>query len=276
MVFPTITPPWRAMAKSKQRSDRPDNGIRSWLSRQPTAQRPALKAALISLRQAYRQKETTSIPWWHEVGGQVATFFPEDGRQYGSELAELLACELGAVVETDVKRVSNDLWKARKIARTITCKQAAAWSKKRNAKGRPLSAYHVHSLVGVEDAQQRDALLDQCLTESWSVTRLHAEVQKLSGKKRSRGGRPARKREIPPPVVALQEIQLAAKHWKANHAVWFKAKKAALKKVAKDLQTDELYEELSRAADELIEMQQAVDEGLACIERLAQAMEEQR
>ena len=41
------------------------------------------------------------------------------------------------------------------------------------------------------------------------------------------------------------------------------------KKTGKRNETDELYEELSLAADALIEMQQAVDEGLDCIERLA-------
>jgi hypothetical protein len=59
-----------------------------------------------------------------------------------------------------------------------------------------------------------------------------------------------------------------------HHAVWFAEKKAALKKLSKRKQTDELYEELSRAADAMIEMQQAVDEGLDCIERIAGEMEE--
>jgi hypothetical protein len=75
-------------------------------------------------------------------------------------------------------------------------------------------------------------------------------------------------------MVALQEIQLEARHWLANHQVWFADKKAALSKLGKRNQKDELYEELSRAADSLIEMQQAVDEGLDCIERIAGEMEE--
>jgi hypothetical protein len=59
----------------------------------------------------------------------------------------------------------------------------------------------------------------------------------------------------------------AKQHYKAD-------KKAALRKLSKRNQTDELYEELSRAADAMIEMQQAVDEGRDCIERLAGEMEE--
>jgi hypothetical protein len=74
-------------------------------------------------------------------------------------------------------------------------------------------------------------------------------------------------------MVALQEIQLEVRHWLANHAVWFADKKAALRRVSKRNQTDALYEELSRAADALIDMQQAVDEGLDCIERIAGEME---
>jgi hypothetical protein len=84
----------------------------------------------------------------------------------------------------------------------------------------------------------------------------------------------AKPREVPSPIVALQEIQLEVRHWLANHQVWFADKKAALKKLSKRKQTDELYEELSRAADAMIEMQQVVDEGLVCIERIAGEMEE--
>jgi hypothetical protein len=76
-------------------------------------------------------------------------------------------------------------------------------------------------------------------------------------------------------MVALQEIQLEVRHWLANHQVWFADKRAALRKISKRNQTDELYEELSRAADALIEIQQAVDEGLDCIERIAGEMEEE-
>jgi ribosome assembly protein YihI (activator of Der GTPase) len=55
--------------------------------------------------------------------------------------------------------------------------------------------------------------------------------------------------------------------------LWIADKKAALRKLSKRSQTDELYEELSRAADAMIEIQQAVDEGLDCIERIAGEME---
>jgi hypothetical protein len=55
--------------------------------------------------------------------------------------------------------------------------------------------------------------------------------------------------------------------------LWFADKKTALRRVSKRNQTDELYEELSRAADAMIEMQQAVDEGLDGIERIAREME---
>ena len=76
------------------------------------------------------------------------------------------------------------------------------------------------------------------------------------------------------PIVALQEIQLEVRHWLANHEVWFAEKEAALRKLSKRNQTDELYEELSRAADALIELQQAVTRGLDRIERIAEQMEE--
>jgi hypothetical protein len=119
-------------------------------------------------------------------------------------------------------------------------------------------------------------LLDACLTASWSVTRLRAELQNQFGKKRSRGGRKAQRRETPSPVVALQEVQLAARHWMADHKVWFVGRKSALGRVSKKLQTKELQEELEQAADALDEMQEAVDAGIECLELLAKEIEASR
>jgi hypothetical protein len=259
------------MAKKKANKD---GDIRSWIAQQPRKQRPAFHSALAELRKAYLKSETTSIPWWHEVGDHVSAFFPNDDRQYGSNITVLLAHELaGDEPSKVIKRVSDVLWQARIIARNLNKSEVKSWAKKENSKGRPLSAYHVHCLAPVEDKEQRTKLLNKCLEESWSVLRLRAKVQNLFGKKRSRGGRKAKPREVPSPIVALQEIQLEVRHWLANHEVWFADNKAALRKLSKRNQTDELYEELSRAADALIEMQQAVDEGLDCIERIAGEME---
>jgi hypothetical protein len=45
-----------------------------------------------------------------------------------------------------------------------------------------------------------------------------------------------------------------------------------LKKLSRRNQTDELYEELGRAADAMIDMQQALDKGLDCIDHFKQAV----
>ena len=129
--------------------------------------------------------------------------------------------------------------------------------------------WKVRGLVAVEDKGQRKKLLDRCLAESWSTQRLRAAVQNHFGKKKSRGGRTPKPREVPSPVVALQDIQLHARQWMANHKVWFAGRKSALGHVAKRQQTEELHEELGAAVDALNEMQEAVEDGLACLEKLA-------
>ena len=96
----------------------------------------------------------------------------------------------------------------------------------------------------------------------------------LIGRKRSGGGRTPKPKKIPTPAIALHDIQLSTKQWLANHEVWFAGKKAALKRVSKKAHTEELREELSGAADALIEMQEAVDDGLVCLERLAGEVED--
>lgn len=151
--------------------------------------------------------------------------------------------------------VANTLWQARKVAIELSASEAKRWSQLRNQKERPLTAYHVHCLVSVEDPL-RSELLARCLAENWSILQLRAEVQNHVGHKRSRGGRKARPREKPSPGVALQDMQLAARRWQASHNAWFAEPGGALapetwklKLLANPLQ---LQPELSRAIEALI------------------------
>jgi hypothetical protein len=255
------------MPKKRQKDAESPADIRTWIAKQPADLRRGYRSTLSSLKNAYKRQETSDVLWWYEVGTYVREFFPES-RQSGSKVTELLAEGLGATDDAAVKSISNTLWQARIIAKRLTKTEAKHWAKKRNKNGRPLSAYHVHGLVAVEDKGQRKKLLDHCLAESWSTQRLRAEVQNHFGKKKSRGGRTPKPREVPSPVVALQDIQLHARQWQANHKVWFVGNKSALGRVAKR-QQKELGEELGAAVDALVEMQEAVKDGLACLEKLA-------
>jgi len=211
------------MAKKRPKSKHDQTDMSEWIAGQPPGRRRGLRAALSGLRRAYDARESESLLWWHQVGGLVTEFFADGGRQYGDNVMEMLARELGAVDVDAVRRISNTLGQARSIAKTLTLREAKSWAKKRNSKGRPLSAYHIIAVAAVEVGEERTELLGECLDESWGVKRLQAELQNQFGKKRSRGGRKPQRREIPSPVVALQEVQLAARHWMADHEVWLAA-----------------------------------------------------
>ena len=263
------------MAKKRPKSKHAQTDMSEWIAGQPPGRRRGLRTALSGLRRAYDARESESLLWWHQVGGLVTEFFADGGRQYGDNVMEMLARELGADVDA-VRRISNTLGQARTIAKTLTLREAKSWAKKRNSKGRPLSAYHIIAVAAVEVGEERAKLLDACLAESWSVTRLRAGLQNQFGKKRSRGGRKARRRETPGPLVALQEVQLAARHWMADHKVWFVRPKSAFGRVSKKLRTEELQEELEQAADALKKVQAAAGTGRERLRRIAKEIEASR
>ena len=242
--------------------------LKSWISKQPKDRHPKLRSARRELCRVYEDK-VTGIFWWYRVGEQAATFFPGKSRMYRSGLMGLLARELGADEDNAVKRAANTLWQARAIATTLTPSEARAWARKRNRLGQPLSAHHVHCLVGVEDPDQRNELLDQCLAGSWGVRRLRTEVQKLNGRMKSGGGRRPGPRAVPTPLAALQEIRLAATHWTANHDVWFARADAALRRTPKAEPRGRLSEDIQRAIEALASVHANITQELTRLDEFA-------
>ncbi|PHS02275.1 MAG: hypothetical protein COA78_21565 [Blastopirellula sp.] len=248
------------MKTSKSSGGHKPADIRNWITNQPSKQRTQLRSALRGLRKAFKEKSSTDLLWWHEVGTYVNEFFPTGKRQYGTNMTELLASELTKDGPKAITRISNDLWQARKIARNLTKQEAKNWTKKQKTKS--LSANHFYILVSVEDKDQRNKLHEQCLQDGWSIVRLRAEVQNLFGHKRSRGGRKPQPREIPLPMVALQEIQIQARRWMANHEVWFAGKKASFHDVSQIIQSAEMHQNLRETIGALSKMNRAVGDSL--------------
>jgi hypothetical protein len=142
---------------------------------------------------------------------------------------------------------------------------------------KPLTLFHVSALLLIEDGGNRNAVLKQCLAESWSVRKVRIEVQNLIGCKRSWGGRTPKPKKIPTPAIALHDIQLNAKQWMGNHAVWFAGKKgedgeikeeAALSKVQKKYLTGELLADLEKAEEGLVKVNAAMMKGLKTLREL--------
>lgn len=246
--------------------------IESWISDQPKQQQSDLLAALTSIRKLHRESRSTDLTWWYDVGVQVDKFFSE-GRNYGAKVNELLAKDL-TVVEAEVKGLSNLFWKARNVARNLSKAEARAWSKKRNERGDPLSAYHVLKLVSVQDKVKRDQLLDDCLQQCWSVARLEKEVQNSFGYLRSGGRRKTNPRPAPTPAIALREIQLNSAAWLENHKLWQRAMQVSLWRFSTQ-KMKKLSVELTGAKESLTAVQNALKEELADLKRLTERVETQ-
>lgn len=86
---------------------------------QPPNQRRDLSAAVRQLRKSFAAKAKRDLLSWHGVGTLVAAFFPDGDRQYGSNVTEMLARELGAADEKTIRSLSNTLWQARTVAKTL-------------------------------------------------------------------------------------------------------------------------------------------------------------
>ena len=261
------------MAKNRTKVRNPQSDIKTWIAGRSKEERPKLRSALTQLRKEFAARDSKDLLCWYRIGCLVAEFFPEGSREYGSSVTELLAAALGAEEGAGTRSVSNTLWQARTVAEVFpTTTAARAWAKKRHGVGRRLSAYHVFAVAAIDGAEQQHELLERCLTEGWSVKHLRAEVQRIFGGRRSKGGRPAGKRATPHPAVALKEIQVAAAHWMADYKVWFNGRKSALGHVAKMQQTEQLREELELAIEALNEMQATMNTGLECLQRLVKEM----
>ena len=247
--------------------------IHEWIAEQPPRRQAKLTRSLDELHDWYEHKED-GVLRWYEIGARISEFFPKDGgRDYGGNLIGLLADSLDPDRTLGRNAFRNQLWEFRKIANGLSRAKARAWAEKRNRKEEPLTLFHVSKLLSIEDRATRKEFLDRCLAQNWSISKVRSEVQNLSGGKRSRGRRKPKPKDVPRPAVALQDIQLKADQWLANHEVWFAGRKAALKRVPKREHTDHFYEELNQAAHALIAMQEAVGAGLAGLKKLAGEVE---
>ncbi len=258
---------------TKTRSDDEQPDIREWIATRPVGERSDLRKTLTPLCKMFKSGEARDLMWWHDVGVLITRLIGDGNGEYGSDVMSSLATELGANDDSEVTNIRNTLYRARSVAKTLTRREAISWSKKRNAKKRPLSGYHVFVVSALKDKDQQTELLKKCLTEGWSATRLQAEVQNQFGRKRGHGGRKPIPREKVSPMVGLQEIQLRTRHWLADHKVWFGNKKASLQKVAKKAQTEELAAELRKTTAALGEMQKALTEAKKCLKQLTSDVE---
>ena len=123
--------------------------------------------------------------------------------------------------------------------------------------------------MAVADKAKRDALLQKCLKNGWSVVALRQQVQNLSGGKRSSGGLQPSPPRNPSPGVALRDINVVARRWMAFDEVWFSGTKPALNGIPKKDQHETMLDELQKAIASLDAVAKAARRGRAHLRDLA-------
>lgn len=259
------------MAK-KGSTVRKHKDITTWVNAQPKSGQARSKAALSELRRLFKSPQHDDLCWWHRVGKRMLVLQPKEERRYGSAVVELIADHVKRGRKSGKKLIPNLLYRTRDFAEKYSWREAQKLDRDRR-KGL-LNPLHVTALVSLDNKGLRDKLLRRCLTEKWSGQRLRREIQIAVGRKRSGGGCKPKPPKNPSPGVALRDISVLAKRWKAYHGVWFTDEKAALKRIPVKDRNEKMLEELGRAADELIEVWDAIDEGLKQLQSLAQELEE--
>jgi len=131
------------------------------------------------------------------------------GRQYRLDRRSVALIIKRLVAEAGTNPATLRL--ARQFACVYTEKQLEALLKLRTPEGPPLGWSHVQELIAVGSPAERARLQRLAATEGWTVRRLKAEVQRLHGGKRSRGGR----KFAPPgtPEEALRRLADQGRLW---------------------------------------------------------------
>jgi len=139
---------------------------------------------------------------WYRRGQQVLGLSDEGTKGVGRAMNQLVA-EAGTNPAT--------LRRARQFARVYTEKQLDALLKLRTPEGLLLGWSHVQELIAVGSPAERARLQRLAASGGWTVRRLKAEVQRLHGGKRSRGGR----KFAPPgtPEDALRRLSDQGRMW---------------------------------------------------------------
>lgn len=169
------------------------NGTRSKRPRSA----PVASATAATARQIEEDVRT-----WYYRGKKAVGLSGAGEKDVGPPLEKLVA-EAGTNPAT--------LRRARQFARVYTEAQLAALLKLRTPDGLPLGWSHVQELISVADPAERARLQRRAAKGGWTVRTLKAEIQRLNGGKRSRGGR----KFAPPgtPDEALRRLTDQGRMW---------------------------------------------------------------
>ncbi len=118
---------------------------------------------------------------------------------------------VNAKLQAKEKMSLFEISKARQLAREYTPAEFAELCQLGAAQGRPLSKWHVMTLLSIEKKGQRHKLAAMAATKGWSVRRLGAEL--VANRTRSRASGRGSKPQAGGPSFALEKTRRLAVEW---------------------------------------------------------------
>jgi hypothetical protein len=141
-------------------------------------------------------------------------------------------------------------------------------------KGEPLTWSHVRALLTMNDATQRQQLLERTAAEGWTCTELAHEIRSLAdGRGRDGRGRPPR---VPKDFDgALAQQRQSAEGWdRLFTRVWVKTDHSLVTQAAKLAQEEVTEERLRQARELAAQLRRVADQALAQAEKAEEVVRE--
>jgi len=158
------------------------SSIHKWIENRP-GEAEECRKRLQRLHALLAKPRRDDLCWWYKVGVEVQQILPKADRSYGSRVIRLLAKDLQPHEGQGGTGLVSRLYFARDLAAKYNLDEVRELAAKRNAAGNPLSVYHFERLLSLDDPEDRQAMLAQCVARNWSVRHLATVVQNRRGYK---------------------------------------------------------------------------------------------
>jgi hypothetical protein len=175
-----------------------------WLKNLPEAE-DAL-GAFRQLRELLRKNDRSNVSWWNDVGIRINRLQFHYSARYGTAFMPTLAKALFGRDYQPGKESS--LYLALRVTKKLGFMGIASLPPE-------ITFQHVVHLLSVNERNTKtmQGFVDLCVRRRLSAAQLAREIQNDRGGRRGGGGRRAVPRKTTSAVVALQDLQSAAKCW---------------------------------------------------------------
>ncbi len=173
------------------------------------------RKALRQLKSLVKQTGKRDLEWYYDVGERVDLLCPSVEREYGQNLIQNLAKELGKKAT-----YADTLWKTRVFRKVYTRSEVRSLCKPQGKSSFVITWSHMLALLSLDD-KNRSRLQKECVKAEWSSRELHRRVTEFR-KPQGKGGR--RFRRPKDTETVLRQLFHESRTWDRRYnEAWFHA-----------------------------------------------------